>query len=400
MPDFTYIARDLGGNKVTGSINAANERDVIQQLGNQQLFPIEVTAAQVRKQLSFGGVSQQKMANFYGQLASLLRNGVPLMRSLKLIQKQTAAPALKEALADVIKHVEDGDSVGDAFARHPKIFNHIAVNMARAGAEGGFLEDALERVSEFTEQQADLKARTAGALIYPILLMIIGTLIVTVLLIFFVPKFNDLFETLRAQGAMPWTTEALLGISGFLQGYWVPILVGIAILLGSLWVYFNTESGRRIRDLLKLKAPLFGNITRNLAVARFCRVLGTLLKNGVPILKSLEISAQASGNSVLADAIDAASDNVTAGASLAVPLEKSGHFPHTVTEMISVAEEANTLDDVLVNIADNMEKTTARRLDLLVRMLEPIMLLIMAGVILFIVSALLMPIMNMSSAVG
>lgn len=400
MPDFSYVARDLAGKKISGNMSAQTERDVIQQLGSQQLFPIEVKGAKVAKSISFGRqVGPQTMADFYSQLASLLRNGVPLMQSLKLITQQTSSASLKTALEDVSARVEDGESIGDAFARHPKVFHSIAVNMAKAGAEGGFLEDGLQRVSEFTEQQADLKARTVGALVYPIVLTVIGTLIVTVLMIFFVPKFDELFETLRAKGQLPWATEALLSFSRVLESYGIAIFLGFAALLIALGVYFKTEAGKRMFDLLKIRIPLFGMIAKNLAIARFCRVLGTLLKNGVPILKSLEISSQASGNEILAEAIDGAAENITAGQSLATPLGKSGHFPVTVTEMISVAEESNALDTVLVNIADGLEKRTTRKLELMVRLLEPFMLVLMAGVVLFIVIALLVPIMNMSNMV-
>lgn len=405
MPDFTYVARDLTGKKISGSMSAATERDVVQHLGTQELFPIEVKggdgAAGGKRSFSLGGgISAQVMSDFYAQMASLLRNGVPLLRALKLITMQTSSSALKAALEDVTLRVEDGEAVGDAFAKHPKVFHSIATNMARAGAEGGFLEDALERVSEFTEQQADLKARTMGALIYPIVLSVIGTAIVLVLLIFFVPKFDELFETLRAKGQLPWATEALLSFSRFMQSYGIVFLGIVAILYVGWRVYLTTEPGKRLRDLVRIKVPLFGKISKNLSIARFCRVLGTLLKNGVPILKSLEISSQASGNLILSEAIDKAAENISAGESLAVPLGKSGHFPLTVTEMISVAEESNAMDTVLVNVADGLEKRTARKLELMVRLLEPFMLVVMAGIVLFIVMALLVPIMNMSSMVG
>ncbi|HMO15455.1 MAG TPA: type II secretion system F family protein [Pirellulaceae bacterium] len=401
MPEFTYTARDISGNKINGQMTAAHEREVIQHLGSQRLFPIEVKGKQEQKSFSISrGVGAQQMAAFYSQLASLLKNGVPLMRSLKLISQQSSAPQLKAALEDVSARVEDGEAIGDAFARHPKIFNSIAVNMARAGAEGGFLEDALERVSEFTEQQADLKARTVGALIYPIILSVIGTIIVSVLLIFFVPRFGELFDSLRARGSLPWATEALLGFSHGLKSNWLIILLFFSALFFGIRVYKNTENGGRVFDLIKIKIPLFGGINQNLAVARFCRVLGTMLKNGVPILKALEISSRATANRVLSAAIDNAADSITTGQTLSGPLSKSGYFPATVTEMISVAEESNTLDTVLVNIADGLEKRTSRRLDLIVRMLEPIMLMVMAAIILFIVIALLMPIMNMSQAIS
>ena len=399
MPEFVYIARNLKGERITGEMSAGTERDVVSMLSGRELFPIEVTeqketsAVRIRRR-----PNAQAMTNFYTQLATLLENGVPMLQSLNILKDQTTSAVLAEVIADVRTRIEDGSSIGDAFSRHPKVFNEIAVNMARAGAEGGFLEDALARVGHFTEQQSDLKSRTVGALIYPIVLACVGTLIVTVLLVYFVPLFGEMFETMKRQGNLPKATEALLGFSGFLTKWGIWILGIFAVLFFTIRVQLNTDKGRRMADGLKLKLPLFGTIFQSLAVARFCRVLGTLLGNGVSILNALEISRHATGNKVLSDTIEEATENITAGESLAIPLTKSGQFPKTVTEMISVAEEANTLDVVLVNIADGLEKRTSRKLDLMVRLLEPLMLIVMALVILMIVIALLMPIMNMGTA--
>ena len=401
MPDFSYTARDMSGEKVSGTLSALTERDVVNLLTGKSLFPIEVKSLE-KKQITIGGggVNPQLISTFYEQLASLMKNGVPMLRSLRILGDQTSNVTLKKAVDDVISKVEDGEGLSDAFARHPRIFNDMAVNMSRAGAEGGFLEDALERVAKFTEQQSELKSRTVGALIYPAVLASIGTLVVGVLLVFFVPSFDQLFDKLRAQNKMPWMTEYLLGFSYGLQRYGLLILGVFAALLLFLRVQLRTERGQLLADGLKIKLPMFGPIFLHLAVARFCRVLGTLLKNGVPILRGLEISRDAAGNKVLSNAIKEASENITSGESLSVPLASSGHFPKNVTEMISVAEESNTLDSVLVNIADGLERSTMRRLDLMVKLVEPLMLLVMAAIILFVVSALLLPVMKMGQALG
>ncbi|MCA9156313.1 MAG: type II secretion system F family protein, partial [Planctomycetales bacterium] len=262
-----------------------------------------------------------------------------------------------------------------------------------------FLEDALERVAEFTEQQDDLKSRTAGALAYPLVLATVGSVVVSGLVIFFVPQFAPLFDSLRQRGELPMLTEWLLWISNTIRSYGILIALAFTGLFLFLRSWLSTEQGKLTADKLKLRTPMAGSIFLSLAVARFCRVLGTLLHNGVPILKSLEISRGAAGNRVLSAAIAEASENITAGQSLAEPLRSSGHFPATVVEMISVAEESNTLDSVLVQVADNLEKRTARRLDLMVRLLEPIMLLLLALVVLFVVIALLMPVIKMSSTI-
>jgi general secretion pathway protein F/type IV pilus assembly protein PilC len=398
MPEFAYIARDLKGQRVTGSVSAASERDVLAQLSGQSLFPVQVTAEKA-KSAGFSGkrVSGQLMANTYSQMGALLRSGVPLLRSLQVIREQTSHARLREVLDDVYRRVEDGANLADAMARYPRVFSEMAINMVRAGSEGGFLEDALERVASFTEQQEDLKSRTMGALAYPAFLGVVGTLVVSGLVIFFVPMFGEMFETLRQRGELPVLTDWLLAVSGSLRSYgWVVLVAaGIGVIL--LRRELDTEKGKRWRDYFKLRMPLLGPIFTSLAVSRFCRVLGTLLHNGVPILKSLQISRDAAGNRILSEAIGKASENISSGQSLATPLGRCEHFPPTVVEMISVAEESNTLDSVLVETADGLERRTLRRLDLAVRLLEPIMLLVLAVVVLFVVIALLMPVIKMSS---
>ena len=398
MPDFTYTARSLSGEMISGSMTANTERDVVNALSGKSLFPVKVETQAAPKAVTFGGrVNDQKIAVFYEQLASLISNGVPILKSLTILKEQTQIPVFKDALDDVIGRVEEGEALSDAFARHPKIFSEMAVNMSRAGAEGGFLEDALTRVAAFTEQQAELKSRTVGALIYPAVLATIGTLVVTVLLVFFVPKFGELFDQLRDKGQLPAITDWLLGFSGFLRSYLIWILLAIAAVVLVIHYQLSTEKGRRFSDRLKIKVPLLGPIFLNLAVGRFCRVLGTLLRNGVPILKALEISRGASGNKILSEAIAEASENISSGESLSGPLSKSGHFPRNVTEMLSVAEESNTLDHVLISISEGLEKQTLRRLDLMVKLIEPLMLMVMAAIILVVVVALLLPIMKMGS---
>lgn len=397
MPDFAYVARDFSGNKVTGTVNANSEREVAVQLGARSLFPITITTGKVNKSVITGRVSGAKMAAFYSQLGTLLRSGVPMLRAITVLSQQSGSKTLGATLADVKSRVEEGESLGDAFARYPRVFNDMAVNMVRAGSEGGFLEDALERVASFVEQQEELKGKTVGALAYPLFIMAVGSIIVTILLVYFVPKFDPLFTTMRERGNLPAATEVLLAISRVMQSYWWILLILFVLTAVALQQYLKTEKGKRTFDLVKIKTPLLGSVFLNLAVSRFCRVLGTLLANGVPLLKSMEISRLAAGNRILAESIAAASEEVTAGERLAKPLEACGHFPKTVVEMISVAEESNTLDKVLVQISESLEKITFRRLEVVVRLLEPLMLLILAGIVMFVVLALMVPVLNSSS---
>ena len=402
MPDFSYQARTSAGEMTNGTISAPSEREAARMLSGQALFPLNIALADptsIKK--SRRRVKGQIMATCYSQMASLLRSGVPLLRSLVVLQEQASNATLKQVLGEVHDQVQEGVTLSDAMKRYPKVFSEIAVNMANAGAEGGFLEDALERVATFTEQQEDLKSETMGQLAYPLFLATIGSLIVGALVVFFVPKFGSMFDSLRERGELPIVTDYLLAFSEGLRTPWALFgLLAVVMGLTSVVQYFKTDQGMFLRDRLKLRVPLVGPIFQSFAVARFCRVLGTLLGNGVPILKSLDISSDAAGNRILARAIDDATENITSGASLSQPLSQSGYFPGTVVEMIAVAEESNALDSVLVEIADGLEQRTTRKLNLAVRLLEPLLLMVLAGAVLFVVVALLMPVIKMSSTIG
>jgi general secretion pathway protein F/type IV pilus assembly protein PilC len=398
MPDFAYIARDMKGQQLTGTLTANSKGEALSALAGRSLFPVSVTQAKTLSANSSLKVGGQIMATTYAQMAALLRSGVPLLKAVAVIKEQTSNKNLKTILDDVYRRVEDGTPLGEAIARYPRAFSEMAVNMVRAGAEGGFLEDALERVATFTETSEDLKGRTLGAMAYPIILGVIGSSVVMFLIIFFVPYFAQIFDRLRERGELPFVTDMLLFTSDFLRAWgWIPLILGI-VGIYFLRQYLATPTGRLWGDGMKLKLPVAGAIFRNFAVARFCRVLGTLLHNGVPILKALEISREAASNRVLSNAIAKASENISAGKSLAGPLGASKQFPSIVIEMVSVAEESNTLDRVLVELADGLEKRTTRQLDLFVRLLEPIMLVVLAAVVLVVVVALLVPVVKMSSA--
>lgn len=400
MPDFAYVARDVQGKRVTGTVAAGSEREAVAVLSGRSLFPLKIQTSQVRQSWARRRrVNGQQLANLYAQLSALLRSGVPLLRSLEVLKKQSSNQTLQDVLDDVRDRVEDGANLSEAMKQHESVFGELAVSMVRAGSEGGFLEDSLAKIADFTEQQEDLKGRTMGALAYPMFLGVVGTVVVFGLLIFFVPNFGQIFEQLRAEGQLPALTEWLMWTSDTLQRWGIVILLALAMLAVFLRSRLATPAGRRWADSWKIRLPILGGIFLSLAVARFCRVLGTLLKNGVPILKSLEISRDAAGNRVLSEAVEDAAENISAGDSLAAPLSSSGHFPSTVVEMIAVAEESNTLDNVLIDISDSLEKQTSRRLDLAVRLLEPIMLLILAGIVLLVVIALLLPIFKMSSTI-
>jgi len=400
MPQFDYVARDTSGQRVTGTIDAVSQQEVLASLALRSLFPVEIGAKKAAEPLFIRRrVPKQLLAVSLGQLADLLQSGVPLLRSLEILNRQVSHSGLKRIFEDLHHQVEGGATLAEAMGRHERTFGQMTVSMVHAGGEGGFLEDSLARVSSFIEIQEDLKGRTIGAIAYPVVLAAFGTIVVTALLVFFVPRFDKIFETMRQRNELPWATDCLLAASRFLSRWslWIGGALAVAVVVA--WRWLVTEKGRRWRDLTKIRLPMAGPILRNLAVARFCRVLGTMLSHGVPILQALRISSQSAGNRVLAEAILAATENISAGETLARPLAKCKHFPEAVVEMIAVAEESNRLNEVLVGIADSLERRTFRRLDLAVRLLEPLMLLAMAAVVLFLVIALMLPMFKMGLAI-
>src|SRR4051794_40265668 len=401
MPEFNYIARDLSGKRVEGTLAAGSEREAVATLSGKDLFPLKVASVDGRPTGAKASpkVKARVMAGMYGQLSALLGSGVPLLRSLDLLREQTPHKNLAIVLEDVHSRVQEGATLSDAMARHPKAFGELATSIVRAGGEGGFLEEALSRLAKFTEQQDELKSRVVGALAYPTILFVLGTVVVNVLIIFFVPKFERLFTRLRERGELPTVTDWLLSLSAMMQSYGLIIVAALVVLGFVIRVRLQTNEGRMMLDRLRLKVPIVSGIYLSMAVSRFCRVLGTLLNGGVPIVRSLEISADSTGNRVLSTAVRDAAENISAGESLATPLAASGHFPADVVEMIAVGEQSNTLETVLPHIADTLERDTWRRLDLFVRLLEPLMLVMLAGVVLIVVIALLVPVLKMSTAV-
>ncbi len=400
MPEFVYTARTLSGDDVAGSITAASKRETLTALAEQSLFPLHVENAdkpsskwQIKKR-----VTAPVLATNLTQMADLLQNGVPLLGALEILADQATHPTMADVLADVRDRIADGASLEEAFAAHPDVFNELSISMVRAGAEGAFLEDALKRTADFMELQEELKSRFLGAMYYPAFLAATGFVVTLVLIVFFVPKFAELFAMLQRQGrSLPWITVVLLGLSDVLKKYGLILAVGVGGLVFWLRRVTRRGRGRLLVDRWKLKIPLAGKIFLGYAVSRFCRILGTLLRNGVPILRALEISSGSTGNRVLAEAILQSAENISSGETLARPLAECGVIPRSVMAMISVAEESNTLDEVLVNVADGMDRKLGRQLDMMVRMIEPVMLLVMGAVIMFVLIGLLLPIFEMST---
>jgi general secretion pathway protein F/type IV pilus assembly protein PilC len=390
---FTYIARDSAGQRVTGTLSGASEQSVLAELQSRDLAPVRVE--EVREQVVLKRrVSIRQLATAYHQLADLLRAGVPLLRGLRLLGRSKANPRLGSVFMTVADAVADGARLADALDEHGDVIPSIQVAMVRAGERGGFLEDVLARLGAFLEHQADLRARVIGNLFYPAILMLLSSVIVVTALVFFVPKFEPYYQDMPR---IPVPTQIVLAASAMLTTYWLPTLLGAAFVVAVAWWAIKRPKVRRTLAVWQLRIPKIGPLFANLAVARFSRMLGTLLQNGVPLLAAMQIARDSAGTPLLEDAIDEATEAVRAGETLAGPLSKSGLFAEDVVEMISVGESANNLPGVLSSIAEAIETRVDRMLNILVRLMEPLLLVIMGGVVMFIFVALVVPMMQMSA---
>lgn len=388
MPTFAYEARDAAGARVAGTVDAASEVAALNDLQSRGLSPTrlaERAAPRVR------GVGARALANSYRQLGDLLRAGVPLMRSLRLLGRGKANPRLAAAWSSVADGVQDGERLADAMARHPAIFPDVQVAMVRAGERGGFLDDVFARLASFIENQAEMRSKVVGNLIYPVILLSVGFGIVIAALVFFVPK----FKKFHVKGEMPAATRFLMGVSDLLVERWPLILLALAALaVLAWWAWRRPALQRRVRDA-ELRVPQYGSLVRAVCVARFTRVLGTLLANGIPLLQAMTIARDAAGHPRLVDSVDHAIDAVRSGEPLAEPLAQSGFFEPDVVEMISVGESSNNLPSVLGGVADTLEKRVDRTLAVAVKLMEPALLLFLATVVLSIFLALVLPMLQL-----
>lgn len=392
MPTFTYVARSSAGERVTGSLDTASEQTALRELASRGLAPVTVSAAAApRRRRSRVGV--RRLASAYQQLSDLLHAGVPLLKALRLLARSKSDPRLAAVMGEIADEVADGQRLADAMGRRGETFPSIQVAMVRAGERGGFLDQVLARLSSFLNHQADLRSKVLGNLIYPIVLLVVGAGIVVAALVFFVPRFKDFYKEMQ----LPLPTRILLGASELLTHHGWAVLV-VAVLLGAALAWLLRRAAvRRALSIWQLRIPQVGPLIRNLAVARFCRILGTMLANGIPMLQAMKISRDAAGHPLLEEAIDAASDAVRHGEPLAAPLGRSGLFDEDVVEMIAVGESANNLDHVLVGIAETIERRVDRLLAIALRLMEPLLLLALAAVVMFIFVALVVPMLQMSS---
>lgn len=388
MPTFEYSALNATGQRVGGFLSGSSEQAVLVELESRQLTPIAIEErAEARR--ARRSISPRKLGTAYGQIADLLHAGVPLLRALKVLANRKSTPQVSEVFQSLADAVSGGEDLAAAMQARPETFPPVHIAMVRAGEKAGFLETVMARLGQLVLSQAEMRSKIIGNLIYPGLLVGFGTVILGVIFGFFVPMFRPMFDSIP--GGAPWITRTVFALSTAI-GRYGPITLAalVAAFFGVLRLARRPAVRRKLVEW-RTFAPMIGPLERALAASRFCRMLGTMLANGVPMLGAMQIAREAAGNEIMEEAIAKAAEAVKSGQPLAGPLSESGLFEDDVIEMISVGESANNLDSVLVKIADTIEQRIDRLLTTLVRLIEPVLLLVLAAAVFTVAVALILP---------
>ena len=402
MPVYLWVAETKKGRRLKGEIDAANEKIALSQLKkrNFTIKKLKPKPKDLFENISFlqPKVKNKDMVVFTRQFSTMIDAGLPLVQGLSILAEQSENPTFKGILKEITKDVEGGSTLAEAMKRHPKVFDSLFVNLVAAGEVGGILDTILRRLADYIEKAEKLKSQIKGAMTYPIVVVAIAIIVIAVILIFVIPVFEEMFESFGS--ALPAPTQLVVDLSRFMKGniHWV-ILVGGAIIF-AFKKYRDSESGRKVTDTIALKLPVFGDLLKKVAVARFTRTLGTMISSGVPILDSLEIVARTSGNVVLEEIIYEVRGSIAEGQTISEPLSENDIFPGMVVQMISVGEATGALDSMLEKIADFYDDEVDAAVDALTSMLEPVLMLFLGGSIGGLVIAMYLPIFQMASAMG
>lgn len=405
MSTYSYKATDAAGNLVTGTLEAAEEKDAVASLQGMRYIPIRISPAKSNRigpdmDLSkrfasfFGRVSTKDVVVFTQDLSTLLEAGVPVDRALSILINAAENDRFKHVARDVLKNIQGGSYLSNALAKYPRVFSSFYVSMVRAGEAGGVLDDVLKRLGSFLESSQDFKDYVKSAMVYPIFLVFVGGVSIIILLTFVLPKFSVIFADMRQ--AIPFSTRVLLEVSAALKTYWPVILGGLGALYFLMRRYIKTPAGSLKLDRYKLHLPVIGELVKKIEVARFARTLGTLVQSGVPILQALNLVKDIIGNRVIAGTLGKVYDRVKEGEKLSRPLGEIDMFPSLAIQMITVGEETGRLGEMLLRVAENYEKAARDTVRRLVSLLEPAMILGMGIVVGFIVISMMMAIFSMN----
>ncbi|HEX5222357.1 MAG TPA: type II secretion system F family protein [Verrucomicrobiae bacterium] len=429
MPKFSYVAMDQKGKEQKGTIEVASQNEAIGRVKEMGLFPtkiVEVDKAKAKPEKKAGGaaaksaggkkkgggsinikipglggkVKSKVITTFTRQLATLVDAGLPLLRGMRVLEKQERNPTLKSIIGDLSLAVEGGSTFSEALAQHPKVFNRLYVNMVKAGELGGVLEVVLNRLAEFQEKAQKIKGKVIAAMFYPVAVLVVAVAIMGVLIVVVIPKFKEVFAGLGEGRPLPAFTQLVLNISDTVRGNIIGTAITVASVVIAFLLFTKTKFGRRVWDKFKLKMPVLGPVVSKVAISRFTRTLGTLVSSGVPILQALTIVRETSGNVVIANAVTAVHESVKEGETITAPLEASGVFPPMVVSMVDVGEQTGALPEMMMKIADNYDDEVDNAVAAMTSLLEPIMIIFLAVIVGSIVIAMFLPLIDLMNGLG
>ena len=428
MPKFNYVAMDSRGKETKGTLEVANQNEAISRLKEMGYFPTKVIEAEKSKEKpdkktkgatadgkgkkkggfniniripGLGGkVKPKVLTTFTRQLATLVDAGLPLLRGLRVLERQEKNPNLKKIIDDLSLAIEGGSTFSEGLAQHPKVFNRLYVNMVKAGELGGVLEVVLNRLSEFMEKAQKIRGKVKAAMFYPCAVMFVAVTILTILMVFVIPKFELVFKDMLEGQSLPAFTDFVLSVSRAIAGHFVVALISIVSFFIALKLFTRTRFGRRLFDRLKLNFPILGPVISKVAISRFTRTLGTLVSSGVPILQALTIVKETSGNVIVGEAVSAVHESVKEGETITAPLEASNVFPPMVVSMVDVGEQTGALPEMLMKIADNYDDEVDNAVSAMTSLLEPVMIVFLAVVVGSIVIALFLPLISLIDQLG
>ncbi len=400
MAKFVYSARPASGGDIkSGEIEVKSKEEVQAYLHRQKMIPVSIREKEQGISLTIGsGIRTRDIVIFTRQFATMINSGLPLVQSLDILAEQTENQHLRKVIQAVLYDVESRHTLADAMGKHPKVFTELYVNMVAAGEAGGILDTILLRLATFLEKNDALVRKIKGAMIYPAVIFSVAAIAVVILLIFVIPTFQNMFET--AGVALPLPTQIVIAMSAFLKSFWWAVLGGIIVLGFVIRQIYGTDGGRLTIDRILLGLPIFGDLQRKAAVARFTRTLGTLVSSGVSILEGLEITAKTAGNRVIHDAVMGSRTSIAGGETIAGPLKESGVFPPMVVQMINVGEQTGGLDEMLTKIADFYDEEVDAAVEALLSAMEPIMIVVLGVIVGGMIVAMYLPIFDMINAVA
>ncbi|MCP4573138.1 MAG: type II secretion system F family protein [bacterium] len=398
---FLWKGKTAKGEVLSGEFEAKNRNDVGEYLRKRRIVITSIKQKPREIKLSFlqkKGVGVKDLAVFTRQFATMVNAGLPLVQCLDVLGRQLDKPHFKEVVAKVTADVEGGSTLAEALEEHPAVFSDLYVNMIAAGEAGGILDVILSRLAQFLEKADALQRKVKGAMTYPAVVLTVAGGACIFMLLFVIPVFAKMFSDFG--GTLPAPTRIVMGASEFLQGYWWALGIGIAALITGFKRYRATTSGRLLTDKAALRMPIIGNVLRKSGVSRFTRTLGTLIGSGVPILQGLEITSRTAGNKVLQHAIEDTSRSISQGDTIASPLKESGVFPPMVVQMISIGEQTGALDEMLSKIADFYDDEVDAAVEALTAAIEPLMIVVMGGMVGSMLVAMYLPMFKMANVVG